>query len=437
MPFKEITTVCKKCETVPVLAAVSKPPQTQSITPQLVQTLMPAVPIAELGVRKRKKIWTLSSRWHCPLVGTCLPLGEMRKIAMREGYQTRGASDYDVHGLVVTQCHTRTPIAELVQRYLDKHYAAALMRFTRIRGEDQALALWREEVASGQDITGALWAAWTHPDIDAKAGEIIFGDIHMLSHQVGSQARADLRLQERLKHDNAELLKRNRQLQQEIDKARLLKSNAVAQLERDLDAARSQLAHYSQREAQFDLAQRLRHEHAALRERAETLDLRVNTLTERNTELQRQYAEAQVQQAELHEELLGAESALALLLDDAPQAPCAQDCPVPPRLSGRCVLCIGGRQNLVQGYRRLVEAHEGRFMHHDGGQEESLHRIDAIVSGVDAVVCQSGCVSHGAYWKIKDACKKLGKPCVFVASPGIASFARSLETLTAQAVGSA
>ncbi|MDP1526937.1 MAG: DUF2325 domain-containing protein [Rhodocyclaceae bacterium] len=68
-------------------------------------------------------------------------------------------------------------------------------------------------------------------------------------------------------------------------------------------------------------------------------------------------------------------------------------------------------------------------MHHDGGQEESLHRIDAVVSAADAVVCQAGCVSHTAYYRLKEACKKLGKPCVFVQSPGVGSFARGLAVL--------
>jgi len=98
-------------------------------------------------------------------------------------------------------------------------------------------------------------------------------------------------------------------------------------------------------------------------------------------------------------------------------------------LAGRCVLCIGGRTGLVDGYRRLVETQGGRFLHHDGGQEESLHRIDGAIATADAVVCQAGCISHAAYFRLKDACKRLGKPCVFVQSPGVGSFARGLAVL--------
>jgi hypothetical protein len=48
------------------------------------------------------------------------------------------------------------------------------------------------------------------------------------------------------------------------------------------------------------------------------------------------------------------------------------------------------------------------------------------------VVCQSGCVSHAAYYRLKEACKKLGKPCVFVQSPGIGSFARGLTAISGE-----
>ncbi len=83
-------------------------------------------------------------------------------------------------------------------------------------------------------------------------------------------------------------------------------------------------------------------------------------------------------------------------------------------------------QALLEAAALCNDAH----LHHDGGQEEHLHRIDAAIANADAVVCQSSCVSHAAYWRMKEACKKLGKPCVFVPSPGVGSFARSLAALT-------
>ncbi|MDQ5879712.1 MAG: hypothetical protein QG638_2449, partial [Pseudomonadota bacterium] len=44
----------------------------------------------------------------------------------------------------------------------------------------------------------------------------------------------------------------------------------------------------------------------------------------------------------------------------------------------------------------------------------------------DIVICQAGCISHNAYWRVKEHCKRTGKRCVFVKSAGVASFDRAV-----------
>ncbi len=432
-PLERPEPMCEKCKAAAPLGPVASPdpasplPQVPTLAPQ------PFHPPAA-NTRRRRKLWELSSRYHCALLGTCLPLPEMRRIAVRHGYETSGVSDYTIHCLLVTRCQSRTRIAEQVQRYLDQRYALAVLRFTRLGDAAEVLAQWREDLACGQDVAGALWAAWTHQHIDDGSADLVFGEIHMLSHQVGAGARADLRLLERLKKEHADLLKANKHTQQELVRLRRTHDRERNRLARELEAAQAQLARYARLQTEFEQAQRLRQEHQALVEHTQSLAARIDTLTGRNDDLQRSHQSSERQLSEAREQLRASEDALALLFADSPVAAdaCRLPGPAQPRLSGRCVLCIGGRQGLVHGYRRLVEALEGRFLHHDGGLEQSLHRLHAIVAGADAVICQSGCVSHGAYWKIKDACKKLGKPCVFVQSPGIVSFARTLETLSTQ-----
>lgn len=92
--------------------------------------------------RSRRKLWELPHNWHCPIIGSCLPVAEMR--------------------------------------------------FGKTKGEAAVLELWRRALVSGQDIAGALWSAWTHADITDDGGKLIHGDIHMLSHQVGASVRGDL-----------------------------------------------------------------------------------------------------------------------------------------------------------------------------------------------------------------------------------------------------
>lgn len=108
--------------------------------------------------------------------------------------------------------------------------------------------------------------------------------------------------------------------------------------------------------------------------------------------------------------------------------------PADIQLGGRRILCIGGRPGLIAHYRRLVESNGGCFIHHDGGQEDNEHRIDAIVAGADVVFCQVGYLSHPAYWRIKEACKQRGLPCIFQKSGGITAFSRDLEMIAEDAL---
>lgn len=98
-------------------------------------------------------------------------------------------------------------------------------------------------------------------------------------------------------------------------------------------------------------------------------------------------------------------------------------------LDDRCVLCVGGLTGARNHYRAEIETRDGRFIHHDGGREDNLHRLLPMLSAADIVICASGNISHNAYHLVKTTCKKLGKPCVLVKGTGIASFLDGLGSL--------
>ena len=102
------------------------------------------------------------------------------------------------------------------------------------------------------------------------------------------------------------------------------------------------------------------------------------------------------------------------------------------RLDDLAVLCVGGRAGSVPIYRQLIERTGGRFLHHDGGEEDKSAHLDATLAAADLVICQTGCISHDAYWRVKDHCKRTGKQCVFVETPSSAGIKRALLTLVAQ-----
>ena len=386
------------------------------------------VPVARLA--RRRKLWELPHAFHCALIGTCLPVADMRKLAPHSGYDVSKMSDYSLHTVVVGYCEKRCALAEAIQRFLDKRHARALSRFAPATDAATVGAVWHESLARGEDIPGALWAAWTHAATDEDVGRDIHGGIHMLSHQAGATARADLRQLEQHRGDAIRLRGETDALRRDMSAARQAHDQTVAALRRDLAAAEQRAAQYQGRELELAAAARSLQQQAGLQQRGVALAARVELLERRNVADAQRIAQLEGELHETHAELAAAEAALVTALGDGAAAPvCGHDCPPGPALEGRCVLCVGGRSGLVEGYRKLVEHRGGRFLHHDGGQEESLHRIDAAIANADAVVCQSACVSHAAYWRLKEACKKLGKPCVFVQSPGVGSFARSLSAL--------
>jgi chromosome segregation ATPase len=47
-------------------------------------------------------------------------------------------------------------------------------------------------------------------------------------------------------------------------------------------------------------------------------------------------------------------------------------------------------------------------------QAGDLADLEADLAAADLVICQTGCLSHGAYWRVQDHCKRTGKACVLV-----------------------
>ncbi|WP_256856450.1 DUF2325 domain-containing protein [Variovorax sp. KK3] len=50
-------------------------------------------------------------------------------------------------------------------------------------------------------------------------------------------------------------------------------------------------------------------------------------------------------------------------------------------------------------------------------QVENLSALHESLVAADLVICQTGCLSHGAYWRVQDMCRRTGKACVLVEEP--------------------
>jgi len=99
--------------------------------------------------------------------------------------------------------------------------------------------------------------------------------------------------------------------------------------------------------------------------------------------------------------------------------------PAPADLRAKAVLCVGREEEAPSLARQLVEIAGGRYLHHDGGDDADDLALEAGLRAADLVICQTGCVSHGAYWRVQDHCRRTGKPCVLVGEPQPMLFVRT------------
>lgn len=47
-------------------------------------------------------------------------------------------------------------------------------------------------------------------------------------------------------------------------------------------------------------------------------------------------------------------------------------------------------------------------------QSQVAAALEASLRAADLVICQTGCLSHGDYWRVQDYCKRTSKTCVLV-----------------------
>ena len=97
-------------------------------------------------------------------------------------------------------------------------------------------------------------------------------------------------------------------------------------------------------------------------------------------------------------------------------------------LNGRQILFVGGRRAHAAHLRQLVNANNGRFIHHDGGMEDSLHLLPGLFARADAVFFPVTCISHSAQTELKKQCRQRDIPYLPIRSSGVAAFVRALES---------
>jgi hypothetical protein len=430
--------MCEKHDPLAAIIAAAMPqvagtvaparPAEQAATQQVVKpvinnvlSVLAAQP--EAHASRRRRLWELGHACHCPLVGVGFPLGVLRKLVDKITNGKVVADDYEVHVGAVTECGNRNRLSEALQKELERRYAAVLLRFRAAKTSEQVGEMWRTAVANG-DVAGAFWAGLTHPRCTSELEEQMCRDLHMVQHQAGACVRADIT------KFNA-TLEENKRLAHDLAKAQQRGAALLAEKSADGERHAAQLMQLrAQAVGKDSMIDSLKMELEQLRESIPGLESRAR-LADRLGQMEERERAMRNQIAELKLELTRAAEAAAPIQEETRQV-VEHVMKMPLKLSDRAVLCVGGRSGNVATYRELIEREGAQFAHHDGGLENNANRLDASLAAADLVICQTGCISHSAYWRVKDYCKRTGKRCVFIDNPSISSLARGLEQASAE-----
>lgn len=186
-PGNRRNTLATACPSQPRLLPPSPP------VPLFIPTAgQPPKAAGEKKGAQRLKTWDIPTTFHCSIIGTCLTNGELRQILLKAGQEdAKTATDHSLHGRGVRLAGQRDQAAKLLNKALDKRHEAAIKRIPRQADEAALRRIWRESFNRG-DIAGPYWALMSHPATPHALVRDIFGEVHMLSHLVGSASRLDI-----------------------------------------------------------------------------------------------------------------------------------------------------------------------------------------------------------------------------------------------------
>src|SRR5262249_11903998 len=209
---------------------------------------------------------------------------------------------------------------QLLQKALDRRHRSTITQFSKARDVEEVSAFWSNTVEKAE-IPGGYWAVLTHPQSTEDLVCRVFGEVHMLSHLVGSANRADIRRLRDLELENAALQEKVARQQRQLRDAVVTRDKSITDLNEMLGKAIVSSQHVlsatAEREAAMvqqatsQLIGELRRRLASEVARREKTERRLGTLTaERDGERQRRRF-AEEHQRELRQELELAERSLS------------------------------------------------------------------------------------------------------------------------------
>ncbi|HEY1412847.1 MAG TPA: DUF2325 domain-containing protein, partial [Rhodopila sp.] len=369
---------------------------------------------------RRTKIWEFNTNLHCSIIGTCLSTGELRQVLRKFSLATHECSDHDLHRTAVTLAGRHDEAARQLHKALDRRHKLAVGQFEKATTEAAVCALWREAVRRG-DIPGAYWATLTHPLATQAIIREAFGEVHMLSHLVGSANRADIRRLCALETEKTELEAKLARQQQALHTAVVTRDAQIQALRSALMARIvAEPTRSEDDEALHGLVADLERRLSAETRRRATFEERLSAAqAERDTERAARFAAERDRDA-MRLELETVESSLLISNDSADVQTV--------RLDGVVLLYVGGRPNQVAHMRAVVERLGATFLHHDGGVENHPNLLPGLASRSGLVLFPVDCISHDAANAVKSLCRQVGKRFIPLRSASVTCLLSALQT---------
>jgi hypothetical protein len=376
------------------------------------------------ATRTRLKLHELDPALHCSVVGNCLSPAELRKLLAKHMDLT-GMSDLEIHKKAVSAAGQRSDLSKALNKALDHRHAGAVQSFSVAKNAASLLERWKQAWAQG-DITGAYWAVLTHKALTADLCQIVFGEVHMLSHLMAAANRHELKRFVQMERENAELHKR-------LEFERCKKQELVQERDQLAEKVRQQAVEFEQRTAQLRMESS---ERAAASFPRQVADLQ----TQRREHAERIAQASQNLVLQLKEELAGVKQHRQYLLEDLAAAETELQC-----LSGasngqvsmaadnktllhaKKVLYVGGRPSSSPAIRDYVHRYGGEFLHHDGGLEDRKGLLDRLLPRASLVVFPVDCVDHDSVAKLKRLSERHQVPFIPLRSASLASFAAAIK----------
>lgn len=323
---------------------------------------------------RRSRIWDIAPTLHCSIIGTCLSASELRQFFIKLGdADARTASDHTLHSSGVRAAGKHDLVGKLLNKALDNRHEAAIRRFAKASNPTQVRALWQEAFEQG-GIPGGYWAVLTHPATDRPLVEEVFGQVHMLSHMVGSSNRIDItrlrtlerelgerddkicRQEARLSEgarERAELLRKVEDLEMEVRRREITARTAAELTTGTLTGS--------------TLLQRLDAEKA----RSSNLASRVAELEDQVKKAQKFAAALNKQNDQLQREVIALEAELKMDNADQPGLDIEHD------LNGLTVLYVGGRPGLIDQLKAVAVRRGARYFRTTAASKKTWPRCQA------------------------------------------------------------